>query len=233
MQALGLVTLRSNTYIQETVSLGLVQAVQAAGRLMNSPAIASSLLLGLFLSALTFLPLTWRRAISLWFSYQSGNAIFLCVHDDIISFPLLCECWAYLGFAQVGDLSVTPIELCLHCPQLLIPLLAEGACRPEAARTRWLWHAAGQEEPPASLASSGKASISHICLAEARRACVPGLDLYEDQRTPIRTSVAGSSPGAGVKKDYGSTRGVSLGQRRVLQRNSSLLSAMQGLPGLV
>lgn len=44
----------------------------------------------------------------------------LCVHEDVTSFLFLSEGCAYLAFAQVGDLAVTPIELCLRCTQLLI-----------------------------------------------------------------------------------------------------------------
>lgn len=121
----------------------------------------------------------------------------------------------------LGNLSVTPVELCLHCPQLLIPLLAREASRPRAARADWPQYAAGQEETPPSHTSSGKISISRICLAEKRRLCIPG---------GTRSSVAGSSPGTGVRKDSSSTHGVLLGQQRALQGNSSLLSVMLGLP---
>lgn len=47
-----------------------------------------------------------------------------------MSFLFLSENSAYLGFAQVDDFSVTPVELCLSHLQLLMPLVDEGACRP-------------------------------------------------------------------------------------------------------
>ena len=77
---------------------------------------------------------------------------------------------------------------------------------------------------PCFPVSSGIASISYVCLAEARRPCVPG---------GTRTSVAGSGPGVEVRKDNGSTHSVSLGEQRVLQGNSSLLLVALGLPELV
>lgn len=147
MQALGLVTLRSKIYIQETVFLRLVEAVQAVGRLMNSPTIASSLLLDAFLFAPTFLPLIWGHRISPWFSYQSSSAISLCIHGDVMSFLFLSENSTHLGFAQVDDFSVTPVELCLSHLQLLKLLVDEGACRPWAVGVCQLWCAAGRRKP--------------------------------------------------------------------------------------
>lgn len=118
---------RPNTYIWESVSPGLVPAVQAMSRLLSSTTIAVSLLLLSFRLALTVLPFIWRHVAEPWCYYQYGNAIFLCAHDDVTSFPFFFKGCTCLGFAQVGNLSVTPTKLCPHCPPLVIPLPALGA----------------------------------------------------------------------------------------------------------
>lgn len=118
---------RPNTYIWESVSPGLVPAVQAMSRLLSSTTIAVSLLLLSFRLALTVLPFIWRHVAEPWCYYQYGNAIFLCAHDDVTSFPFFFKGCTCLGFAQVGNLSATPTKLCPHCPPLVIPLPALGA----------------------------------------------------------------------------------------------------------
>lgn len=126
---------RPNTYIWESVSPGLVPAVQAMSRLLSSTTTAVSLLLLSFRLALTVLPFIWRHIAEPWCYYQYGNAIFLCAHDDVTSFPFFFKGCTCLGFAQVGNLSVTPTKLCLHRPPPEFPSQA--------------WVHAGQEETPA------------------------------------------------------------------------------------
>lgn len=97
---------RPNTYIWESVSPGLVPAVQAMSRLLSSTTIAVSLLLLSFRLALTVLPFIWRHVawalmlLSIWqchFSLRSWRCYKLSLFLQRLHMSGFCSGWQFVS----------------------------------------------------------------------------------------------------------------------------------------